>query len=207
MKQEEINWCLQIHEKIKAKKAYSHVLKPDLKIGYGRSLNEIDEFLKQNKYLTIFDWSLDVNTLIEDLIEYYNEQKTLLLICYDLGHWFEKRLTKRAVTPEEITHKKVKKTTEKIVLISETYDNFSRMLAGEKFNTKKSSHKKRINLEDVATIQKSLEELTDENLLVGVMRILKKWIPDINIQENTSIDVMKMPRQCINELKILLGKM
>ncbi|EAY08413.1 hypothetical protein TVAG_354720 [Trichomonas vaginalis G3] len=209
MKQEEIDWCLKIHEKIKAKKVYSHVAKPDLKIGYSRSLNEIEEFLKNNKYLTIFDWSLDVNTLIADLAEYYSAQKNLLLICHDLESWFEKRLIKRAVTKPEVVEKNIRKCAEKIVIIGEAYDNFSRMLAGEKFFTKKgsnSSHKRRVNSEEASSIQKSLDELKDENVLLGVMRILKKWMPDLDIQENTTIDIMKMPKQCFEELKILLGK-
>ena len=214
MKPEEIEWCSAIHEKIKQSVTYRHVFRPDLAIASARSMNEIEDLLHQGKYLTIFDWSLDINMLVEELVEYYSGQRYLMLIACDFSAWFEKRLMKKAVTKEEIAEKTRRKGAEKIRLVAETYDNFTKMLAGDKSifseGRKKSgqhSNKKKVSPEELQAMQKAINEIKDDSVLLGVMRILKKWMPDTEIAEDTVVDVTKLPKQCVSELMVLLGQL
>ena len=208
MKEEELLWCKRIHQKIKETKAYSHIFKPDVAIASVRTLSEIEDLLDQNKYLTIFDWSLDINMLAEELIEYYSGQRHLMLIACDFSSWFEKRLKKKAVFKEEINNKKLQKCLKYVITMSETSDNYARMLAGEG-RKKGGSHqsKKKLTSEDIQTMQNAINQIKDDSILLGVMRILKKWMPELEIAEDTTIDLIKLPKQCIDELKVLLGQM
>ena len=213
MKEEELLWCKGIHQKIKETKAYSHIFQPDVAIANVRTLTEIEELLDQNKYLTIFDWSLDINTLAEELIEYYAGQRHLMLLACDFSSWFEKRLKKKAIFKEEINNKKREKCLKCVVTVSETYDNFARMLSGEKSiggegRKKGGSHssKKKISPEELQAMQSAINQIKDDSILHGVMRILKKWMPELEIAEDTTIDLVKLPKQCIEELMVLLGQ-
>ena len=213
MKEEELVWCKAIHQKIKESKAYSHIFKPDIAIASVRTMDEIEELLNQNKYLTIFDWSLDINTLAEELIEYYSGQRYLMLLACDFSSWFEKRLMKKAVFKEEINHKKRMKCLRYVSTVAEAYDNFARMLSGEKSSgsegrKKSGAHatKKKISPEELQKMQEAINQITDEPVLFGIMRILKKWMPDTEIAENTCIDLAKIPKQGLDELMVLLGQ-
>ena len=212
MKQEEIEWCQKIHMKINQCKAYRHIF--STAIASVRTMNEIEDLLNQNKYLTIFDWSLDINTLAEELIEFYSGQRNLMLIACDFSSWFEKRLRKKAVFKEEIQQKERMKCLKLVSTVADTYDNFSKMLSGDKSgsaeNRKKSgqhSSKKKFTQEELQAMQTSINEIKDDSILLGVMRILKKWMPETEIDEDTTIDVNKLPKQCIEDLMILLGQM
>ena len=212
MKEEEITWCKKIHKKINQSRPYKHIFSttiPDV-----RTINEIEEQLDQNKYLTIFDWSLDINTLTEELIEHFSNQRNLMLIACDFSSWFEKRLRKKAIFKEEIQQKQWNKCLKLVSTVADTYDNFARMLSGDKSgnadNRKKSAHnsnKKKFTTEELQAMQAAINEIKDDSILFGVMRILKKWMPEAEIAEDTTIDVSKLPKQCIEELMVLLGQM
>lgn len=212
----EYKWCKDLMEKIKSKKIYKYVYGATAEAINCPSFEQIESNLDNHSYISVFDWCLDVELLIEELNDFYQSDRAKKLIVIDFGYWFEKKITNRAVTENEKADKKLNKLCQSVVDIALTYDGCSKKLSSDTGvssanvgSTRKSSHTsshKQISQNELNEIQKAIDEVKDSNVVISVLRVLRKWMPDEEITDETSIEFSKIPKPCLNEIRIILGQ-
>lgn len=208
MDEDEKKWCLKVMEKLKNNEIFQIIIdakKPQIECN---SYNEISENLEKCKYISVFDWYLDIQWLISDLQEYYKNDEILSVFISESSLFINKQLQKMDINKNDRNSYLFKKIVKKVFDIVKVYDSFVEHCETEK-HVMEPKHSRRYlqNKAEEKTlqeIQNALDNIEDMSKMKSIIGILKKWLPDTELSDQTSIEVSKMPKCCILELKSLL---
>ena len=156
-------------------------------------------------YMSIFDWSLDVFELLNEMKEIYSENKINLNRILEVELWLEEKLTKISITEEEKIYKLIQKLIKILDDMNMIYyyafnpkNEIENQLNKSK-NILKNPTKKEIDL-----LQSQINIIQDKKILKNLIIILHKHIPSLELNEYVSIDISQITMDCFNEIKNLL---
>jgi len=168
----------------------------------------IETNIVNHLYITLFDFALDIRGLILSAQKYYSKNPNAMKVLEDLSYQFEEKLGKFPRSESEEANYKLEKSLKKFSLIRRAMSMSAYTPQNQKLPTPKVSIPKTAHgppAPQIQEIQRLINEITDVGVLAEVARILKKHIPDFQIQENTTIDAKLISMKCIEELRFVLA--
>lgn len=207
--------CLCILEKIHKKPICRLICDPNWKDKSGKiNLNDIESKLNDHKYLTVFDFSLDLNLLIEPREVIDETQTTENLILQDISEWLLNKLYNYPRTPEEQEYMKVQKCISKInsilTAIQSLYEEMH--LLTDPSTVFQSNEASGLNSGNSGAGVKRLEALQDHiehikrpDQLEHILSIIQKHIPHISLAPEIVIEGRYITKACAIELRDYLN--
>lgn len=203
--------CLKLVEKIE-KKPIGKMLLNDWKDYSGQlTLEIIKQKLKDHKYLTPFDFSLDMRLLLEPKVEEEAPNPIQVAILDDLTNWLNYKLLNMPRSKEEMDYMHMQKCVRKLQYI----------LRALMYNPPKSAHQivgsaqhKQIppnreglhsSQKRIDAIQQRIEKIKKPEDLQGVLRILQKYVPQLTLSNEVVIEGRLITKQCVAELRSYLN--
>lgn len=164
-----------------------------------RDFSTILKFLNANKYITVFDWSIDMTALIYDMIDSTFEGTAKHLIAKEILIWFERKLDNSPKSYQEFTNKRLKKQVRKITNCIEGITAVTIL--------KDTDLEKTISIPELKSLQDMITSISDENTLVNVLFVLKKYIPNLNTDGAIQISQSQVTKQCYYEIENIIKQL
>lgn len=171
----------------------------------GITLKNIQEKVLSQKYISPMDFAFDIRLLFSNARKHFLNEKFKYLSTIQVEQWIEKHIQKLPISQEDVDKLKIAKVQKIIhkVNLCINYNQFyyprpiSTILRTDMISSENvCAH--RILSEFHQTIDK-----LDEKTLFDIIQVLKKYIPDINIDSNVSIPFDKIPPECLAEIENL----
>ena len=185
-------WCEEIMKRIHNHLTRSFITEPNSKIPMNSSFQTIEEKLKSGKYLTPFDWSIDLTNLIYLFIDGYPENSPPYLIAEDTLQWFDKKMNSIPRSQADFNNKRIKKA-KKIIQIC--MNGLS-----EKSKFREIHDEKAITSDDVDRLQNVIQNINDPVLFDKVIFILQSYIGELNFDAEVVIDRRQISKRCFDEI-------
>ena len=191
------SWCLMIMDRIEKHPTRSSItLYEDNK--KAPNFDNISEKLKNDEYLTPFDWSIDMTNLLYEFADANFEGTPKNLMAKDTLFWLNKKLSGMPKSEKEFTNKRLKKFIEVIddcIQGTKEYD-----AAGKN----KESENESITKEELENLQLMINAINDEKTLSHVVTIFSHYISDFSANGKVYIDMKKIPKNCYQEIQKLI---
>lgn len=169
------------------------------------SPKEILQKLQDDSYASLYDFILDVRSMVVSAKKRLKDEPKEFIIVSDYSQRFEKSFVKIARTPEQLAIQAIKRQHNKMT-------NIRRAMTLAAFDPNlpemAAEHRKprlqKPTASKIAELQRAIESTTDVRVLAAIARILKRHIPQFELKETTVIDVQSITPECTEELADLL---
>jgi len=190
MNGESKNWCEKIMKRLKRKHLYNFFMLKPLGVMKECDFSRIEEKLGSSKYLSVFDWSLDVYELAKDIKNSYSTDKIMSYLIDDFLFWFDIKLSRRC---ENFKEKRIK-SIEKCMLKLKKIEMAAKSIYFPK--TTVSS--------EISDLQGLIDANMDQKIQLEIYSILKKDNPLLVVNPVTYVDYESLSSGCIEDITKIL---
>ena len=185
-------WCEEMMKRIRSHLTRSFITEPNSKIPINYSFQTIEEKLRSGKYLTPFDWSIDLTNLIYLFIDGYEENSSPYLIAEDTLQWLNKKLNSIPKSEDDFNNKRIQKAKR---LIKICMSGLS-----EKSKFREMHDDRPISSDDVERLQNMIQNINNPVLFDKVVHILNSYIGELNFDAEVVIDRRQISKRCFDEI-------
>lgn len=203
--------CKKLLEKLE-NKPIARVLNEGLTDYTGKlTLNVIKEKLEANKYLTPFDFSLDLRLLLEPKNTGNPSNAIQNVILEDINTWLNYKLLNMPRSDAELQYMRMQKCIAKLQYIYKalvyTAPKTPKQIidAAQHRQVPPSREGQHSNQKRIETLQKQIDRIKRPEDLQAVLRILQKYVPQLALSNEVVIEGRFISKQCVAELKAYLN--
>lgn len=199
------NFCHKCLAKIRNSPIGYFIIDPTNEIQKNLTFSDIENKLSAGRYVTIYDFSIDMNNMMYDEIDSSQQNSPEYFIRTDFLQQFQKRIMKAPKTENDLKAQKIKKLAKRLKTIINIMSNNRNPIETEASQSKHpSSFSSLIKQSEIDELQNKIDEITDENVLIKVYHILSENIPYLQLDSEVVIDKNQINQKCLKSLKALL---
>jgi hypothetical protein len=176
----------------------SHSLSPNFDL--------IQEKLNANLYISLFDFSLDVRSLLLDAKSATQDRFTIAAVA-DLSAWFEAHVHRVPRTPDELFHSRLTHVQKRLHTLRRAM-SLSASSATTDLVDKSQLPPPKVSKQAPATLINEIQELlaggSTPVLQLRILSILKRHIPAFSPAERVSLSSADISLLCAEELRDVL---
>lgn len=204
----QLEFCTKYLQKIKDSPFRDVVINLPTETKSNITFDLIEEKLNQMKYVSLYDFAIDFNNFLYDKLDASEPNSPEYYILNDFLEQFQKKVQNAPRNKNEYKAKKIRKLCKIVNIII-------RMME-PKFQDEKdikedipqmrstSSFSSLIKQSELDELQKKIDQITDEKILIKVYQILRENIPDFQFKTDVTIDKTQINQKCLRSLKSLL---
>lgn len=203
----QLEFCTKYLQKIKDS-PFKDVVISSPSANNGLTFALIEEKLSNTQYSTIYDFAIDFNNFLYDKIDVCEINSPEYYILNDFLEQFQRKIQNAPRNEKELKAKKIRKLCNIIKIIIGMMEpkfqeekNQNEELPQMKSTSSFSSLIKQSELDE---LQKKIDQITDEKILIKVYQILRENIPDFQFETDVTIDKTQINQKCLRSLKSLL---
>ncbi|EAX97347.1 hypothetical protein TVAG_293520 [Trichomonas vaginalis G3] len=189
------DWCKMIMDRMEKHPIRGCLARYEPANSSLRNFKFIYDALNENKYITPFDWSIDMTNLIYSYIDSNYEGTGKYFIGQEILEWLENKLDHSPKNFQDFVNHRLQK---QIQILTDCIEGIGTIEI-----SKSTDLKKHISPAELKTLQDNFESISDPQTLINVMFTLKKYIPELDADNPIQITQSKITQQCFQELQIL----
>lgn len=189
------DWCKMIMDRMEKHPIRGCLARYEPANSSLRNFKFIYDALNENKYITPFDWSIDMTNLIYSYIDSNYEGTGKYFIGQEILEWLENKLDHSPKKFQDFVNHRLQK---QIQILTDCIEGIGTIEI-----SKSTDLKKHISPAELKTLQDNFESISDPQTLINVMFTLKKYIPELDADNPIQITQSKITQQCFQELQIL----
>jgi len=167
--------------------------------------------LSRQKYITPFDFSLDVKLLLEPRNDGSASNMLQNMILEDINNWFDNKIVNIPRSEEEFEYMKIQKQLKKLKLIIRALLFSAEKTPKQIIDT--AQHRPipptregpQPNQKRIEVLQQRIDHLKRPEDIQNVLRILQKHIPHLGLSQEVIIEGRLITKACANELRTFLN--
>lgn len=209
MNEFQLQFCKKYIQKIKDNPIGDVVINTPNGMASNLTFSLIEKKLNKLQYASIYDFAIDFNDFLYDKIDCSEPNSPENFILNDFLEQFQKKIQNAPRNEKEFKASKIKKlsrVTKIIISIMEPkfQDENCEQSNGLPQMKSSLSFSSLIKQPELDELQKKIDQITDENVLIKVYQILRENIPDLQFGSEVTIDKTQINHKCLKSLKSLL---
>ena len=202
--------CQKIIKKIKTEPLYECILNPPDDFSGMVLFSMVEEKLFTLQYVTIYDFEVDFNSYLFDLIDFYDEGSPEKFVVTDFLKSFQYKIFKAPKNETDIEAKKIKKLLNVIHDIISIMETHLKTDLGNKEIQKRSpssSFSSLIKQEEFEDLQKKINQIQSPEIQWKIVKILMENIPNLEFNNTLEIDKSMINHKCWKSLKSFISSL